>query len=426
MVIYVVQPGDTLYQISKRFGVEVGAISDANQLDDLPYLVTGQALVIPTTETSYAVQPGDSVYRIAKKFGVTPESIIALNGLTPPYTLQIGQLLRIPEISNIYGTIETNAYIEPTTPDPAKVIGEVGRYLTYISPFSYTATATGGINPLDDAAILEAAKENNVSPLLVITNFSDGNFSTEIVDAILTSTEAQDTLIANLLALVRTKGYYGLNIDFERISPKNRNAYSNFLRRVMEAFKPYSIPVSVALAPKTSDTQGGAWHGAHDYAAIGNIVDFVIIMTYEWGWSGGPPYAVAPINLVEEVIKYAVSVMPAGKIMMGIPLYGYDWTLPFVPGGKFALRVSPQEAVILAANVGAQIKFDTLTQSPYFSYYTPDGKQHMVWFEDARSVQQKFLLADKYGLRGVSYWLLGEDFPQVWLVMDAMFNIIKH
>ncbi len=46
--------------------------------------------------------------------------------------------------------------------------------------------------------------------------------------------------------------------------------------------------------------------------------------------------AVAPINEVRKVINYAASVIPANKIFMGMPLYGYDWTLPYIPGGEFA------------------------------------------------------------------------------------------
>ena len=425
MTTYVIQPGDTLYQISKRFGVDADSIAVANELGSLPYLVVGQALVIPSSERAYRVTAGESVYSIARKFGVSSESIIRLNNLDSPYLLNIGQLLRIPEKADNYGTIEVNAYIEATTPSPSEIIDEVGQYLTYISPFSYTVNSDGSLNPIDDSAILEASKKNGISPLLVITNFSQGNFSTAIADAILTNASVQQTLIRNMLQTVRSKGYYGINIDFERISPANRGAYNNFLRRVMDVMSPLNISVSVALAPKESDIATGAWHGAHDYAAVGAIVDFVIIMTYEWGWSGGPPYAVAPVDLVEDVIEYAVSVIPANKIMMGMPLYGYDWTLPYEPGGPWAKRLSPQEAVELAAREGAQIRYDTQTSSPYFNYYDDRGKQHAVWFEDARSVREKFLLVNKYGLRGVSYWLLGESFPQIWLIMDNMFNIIK-
>jgi spore germination protein len=300
----------------------------------------------------------------------------------------------------------------------------VGDYLTYISPFSYQAKSDGTLTPINDAAILAEAPNHRIAPLLVVTNFANGNFDTQLVDSILTDATLQDKLIGSITAVLKEKGFYGVNVDFERISPENRQNYNNFLQKLVDALHPQGYVVSTALAPKSSDVQTGEWHGAHDYAAHGRIVDFVIIMTYEWGWSGGPPYAVAPVDLVEDVIRYAASVIPSRKIMMGMPLYGYDWQLPFVPGGKFARRVSPQDAIGIAAERGADIRFDAQTQSPTFRYYD-NNIQHEVWFEDARSVRAKLLLVNKYDLRGVSYWLLGLSFPQNWLVLSDMYNIVK-
>ncbi|MHB1314775.1 MAG: LysM peptidoglycan-binding domain-containing protein [Christensenellales bacterium] len=425
MIAYVVQPGDSLFTIARRFGVSADDITAANELGSIPYLVVGQTLLIPAKEMAYTAKQGDSVFAIARRFGVPMAGIVRLNNLSEPYLLKPGTVLRIPVEEKNYGTIEVNAYIEPTTPNPAATINAIGPYLTYISPFSYTVNADGSLNPIDDTAILSAARRNNISPLMVVTNFAGDNFSTPIVDAILTNPAAQQTLINNMLRVIREKGYYGLNIDFERISPANGPAYTAFLKKVMAAFKPQNIPVSVALAPKTSGSTEGTWHGAHDYPSIGNTVDFVILMTYEWGWSGGPPYAVAPVDLVEDVIKYAVSVIPPNKIMMGMPLYGYDWTLPYVKGGPFAKRISPQQAVILAARENARIEYDAQTQSPHFNYFDAAGKEHVVWFEDVRSTRAKLMLVNKYGLRGISFWVLGPSFPQVWRVVDSMFKIVK-
>jgi spore germination protein len=333
-------------------------------------------------------------------------------------------VLRIPQRSKNYGYIEVNGYIEPSTAQQeTAIVDEVGEFLTYISPFSYRATAEGALTPINDTAILSEAKKFRIAPLMVVTNFAEGTFSTETADTILKSDSIQTTLINNIISILNSKGYYGLNIDFERISPENRQLYNNFLRKVVAALHPLNYVVSTALAPKSSDIQTGAWHGAHDYRAHGEIVDFVIIMTYEWGWSGGPPYAVAPVDLIEDVIRYAVSVIPSRKILMGMPLYGYDWTLPFTPG-RFAKRISPQDAIRIAAEHGAQIRFDAQTQSPTFKYYT-GSIQHEVWFEDARSVQAKLMLVNKYDLRGISYWLLGISFPQNWAVLDDMYNIVK-
>jgi spore germination protein len=424
--IHVVQPGDSLYKIAQRYGVSADEIYRANELSDIPFLVVGQTLVIPTREITHTVAPGESLFTIARRYGTTTSSIIALNGITNPDAIQPGTVLRIPVREKNYGFIEVNGYIEPSTPEEeTQTIREVGEYLTYLSPFSYQVGADGSMTPINDVNMLATARNYRIGPLLVITNFAEGNFSTEIADTILESTAIQDTLIANMIQTMRTKGYYGVNIDFERISPENRELYNNFLRRVVAALRPLGYVVSTALAPKPSDVTTGTWHGAHDYRAHGEIVDFVIIMTYEWGWSGGPPYAVAPIDLVEDVIRYAASVIPSRKIMMGMPLYGYDWMLPFMPGGKWAKRLDPQEALALAAREGANIRFDAQTQSPTFKYFDDNGVEHEVWFEDARSIRAKLLLVNKYDLRGVSYWLLGLEFPQNWIVLDSMFNIVK-
>ena len=426
MDIYVVQPGDSLFEVARKFGVSPDTLFSVNGLAGLPYLVVGQTIVVPTTETSYTVRRGDTLWSIARSFGTSPDTIAQVNRIDNPNALQSGMVLRIPQRSQNYGYIEVNGYIEPSTSEKeTAAIREVGEYLTYLSPFSYQVRADGSLAPIGDTAMLTEARKYRIAPLLVVTNFLNGTFDTQLADTILTSESVQDTLISNIIAVLRSKGYYGVNVDFERISPSNRESYNSFLRRLVAALHPLGYVVSTALAPKTSGTQTGAWYGAHDYAAHGEIVDFVIIMTYEWGWSGGPPYAVAPVDLVEDVIQYAVSVIPSRKILMGMPLYGYDWTLPYVRGGKWAKRVSPQEAIRLAAEHGANIRFNAQTASPTFRYFDANNVEHEVWFEDARSVRAKLLLVNKYDLRGVSYWLLGVSFPHNWIVLSDMYNIVK-
>lgn len=152
-----------------------------------------------------------------------------------------------------------------------------------------------------------------------------------------------------MLQILSQKGYRGLNIDFEYLYPSDKEAYNEFLRNVVNRLRPLGYSVSTAIAPKYSRNQKGLLYEAHDYRAHGEIVDFVVIMTYEWGWSGGPPMAVAPLSEVKKVIQYALTEMPKEKIMMGMPLYGYDWTLPYVEGGKWAKTLSPQQAVERAA-----------------------------------------------------------------------------
>ncbi|MNI54989.1 Spore germination protein YaaH [compost metagenome] len=135
--------------------------------------------------------------------------------------------------------------------------------------------------------------------------------------------------------------------------------------------------------------------------------------------------AVSPIGPVRQVLEYAISEMPSSKIMMGQNLYGYDWTLPFVQGGAYARALSPQAAIDLAREQGVAIQYDYKAQAPHFNYTDDNGKQHEVWFEDARSIQAKFDLLKELKLRGVSYWKLGLSFPQNWLLIEDNFKVVK-
>jgi len=134
---------------------------------------------------------------------------------------------------------------------------------------------------------------------------------------------------------------------------------------------------------------------------------------------------VSPINSVRRVLEYALTEMPGSKIMMGQNLYGYDWTLPYVPGGPYARALSPQAAIRLARDQNVAIRYDYTAQAPNFDYVDAEGRAHKVWFEDARSIQAKFNLIKELGLRGISYWKLGLPFPQNWLLLGDQFTVTK-
>ena len=147
-------------------------------------------------------------------------------------------------------------------------------------------------------------------------------------------------------------------------------------------------------------------------------------MTYEWGYSRGQPMAVAPVNLVRRVVDYAVSRIPREKLLLGIPNYGYDWPLPFRQGETTARSIGNVEAVRLAAEKGAEIFYDETSQAPYF-HYQADGVSHVVWFEDARSIQAKLQVVEDYGLAGAGYWQIMRMFRVNWLLLADKFAIYK-
>ncbi len=126
---------------------------------------------------------------------------------------------------------------------------------------------------------------------------------------------------------------------------------------------------------------------------------------------------------MRQVVDYALTIIPPEKIFLGIPNYGYDWTLPYVRGESRADSISNVEAIQLAAQNRAEIQYDETSQSPWFRYTDSAGRVHEVWFEDVRSIQQKFNLIIEKDLRGAGYWNLMRPFQQNWSLLNYMFNV---
>ena len=292
-----------------------------------------------------------------------------------------------------------------------------------MAPFTYGITPQGGLVPLDDQALIDAAKSMRVRPILHLSTLTqEGTFSNELAHTVLTDGAVQNRLAASLLETIQQKGYRGLDVDFEFVYPEDASAYAAFIARMRESLSPLGLPVFVALVPKTSADQRGELYEGHDYRLLGEAADFVFLMTYEWGYTYGPPMAVAPLRNVELVVDYALSEIPAEKIWMGIPNYGYDWTLPFRQGDR-AQSISNQEAVALAVQNRVAIRLDQAAQSPWFRYVDGQGREHEVWFEDARSIRAKLELARSRGLYGVGYWNLMRPFPQNWALLNSLYEI---
>jgi len=426
MQIHVVQEDQTIFGIAEAYNTTIGEIVSANEIPDPNRLVVGQALVIPIYGRFYWVQPGDSLWSISQRFGLSYQELANINRISPYRPLQVGTRLYIPPLSRV--TKEFNAYVEPLGETVSQNLENSARnaspYLTYLSPFSFRAQRDGTLKEPPLNQFPSIARENSNVLVMVVTNLEGDRFSDELGRILLNDQNVQTKLLDNIVTTATRLGFRDIHFDFEFLRPEDREAYNQFLRRAKERFSQEGWLLSTALAPKTRRDQPGLWYEAHDYKAHGEIVDFVVIMTYEWGYSGGPPMAVSPIGPVRQVLEYAITEIPPEKIMMGQNLYGYDWTLPFEQGDT-ARAVSPQQAIELAGRFNASIQYDWEAQAPTFEYTDEQGRRHKVWFEDARSIQAKFNLIKELNLRGMSYWKLGLSFPQNWLLITENFHVRK-
>ncbi|EOS42618.1 hypothetical protein C810_04488 [Lachnospiraceae bacterium A2] len=375
----------------------------------------------------YIVRPGDTVDAIADAYHVSAQSIIYNNQLPYPYPLAVGQALLLSAGSpspNGNPMAVTGGYAYPFI--SRWVLEQTLPYLSDLFIFSYGFTPEGELIPpaLDDTFMVSMAKSFGTAPILTLTPFGPtGQFSNYLISQVVNSEPAKQTLIANLSAQIQERGFEGVDIDFEYILPEDKVPFANFVRDVRTAVNELGYPVSVALAPKVSDSQTGLLYEGKDYGLLGEAADSVLLMTYEWGYTYGPPMAVAPLNKVRQVVEYALTKIPANKINLGIPNYGYDWTLPFVQGSSKAATIGNVQAVQIAIANDAIIQFDETAQSPYFRYVS-EGLSHEVWFEDVRSLSAKFGLAKEYGLRGMGYWQVMQLFRANWLLLADSFTIL--
>lgn len=376
----------------------------------------------------YVVNPGDNVDRIAAQYQVAAEQIIYANQLVYPYELAVGQALFIPSYPDPLPERGAAAngyaytYISPW------VLEQTLPYLTELSIFSYGFSAGGYLipPPRDDVWMTAQARAAGVLPILTLTPLgADGRFNNNLISAVVNSPQAKENLFAQLAQVMTQKGYGGLDIDFEYIKAEDRDAFTAFVAEAAEWMHELGFLVSVALAPKTSADQPGLLYEGKDYPALGQAADHVLLMTYEWGYKYGPNMAVAPLNMVRRVLDYAVTEIPPGKIMLGIPNYGYDWPLPFAQGVTEALTIGNVEAVRIAIQNGAQIQFAPVAASPYFRYVR-ERTEHEVWFEDVRSLKEKYALVAEYGLRGCGFWQIMRLFRASWLLLADTFWIEKY
>lgn len=425
MYIHVVQRGDTIWNIASRYGVSTQRIIMDNGLASQPFLVEGQALIILIPEIIHTVRSGETLASIAAAYNTTEMELLQKNpNLIQNRRLRTGQQITI----NFEGGNERNVYMNGYAYPYINrdVLTRALPYLTDLTLFSYGFTETGELIPINDQPLINLAYQYQAAPIMLISSITeDGNFSGEKASLLFNNLQLQNTVINNMIAVMNEKGYLGLDIDFEYVNPEDGDAFIEFVRNTTEKMHQNGYRVNVDLAPKTSSAQAGLLYEAHGYAELGAIADTVLLMTYEWGYTYGPPLAVAPLNNVRQVVTYAVSQIPPNKIMLGIPNYGYDWKLPYERGVTRATGIGNEEAIRIAAENGAEIQFDETAQSPFFEYYARDRSKHIVWFEDVRSIRGKFNLITEFNLRGAGYWNVMRPFSQNWALLSQTFGIRK-
>ncbi|MDF2787958.1 MAG: chitinase [Neobacillus sp.] len=421
MGVHVVGTGDNLWVISNQYGVPIQTIVKLNGLPSASTLVPGLALYIPDNQLpirSYQIKTGDQIWEISKKFRTDISSILAANPGINPNQLFVGQIIHIP--SPVKLKIATLGFIVPSGESAVlSILDSLAGQLTYLAVVAYSFTTEGyTYNLIEDSAIVARSKQLNITPLMMIRNFTGLDFSAELAGQVLANPVYRRNLVQSIVNLTKQRGFGGVSIDFEFIPPLQRNDFNVFLRELKNALGELILHVNVHA--KTADLPTNRIVGAYDYAAIGNAADIVAVMTIDYGYPGGPPDPIAPVWWMEEVVQYALTQINPRKLQIAIPLYGYDK----VVGTNTTRAMSIVAAQNQAIATGSTIEFDQRSKSPWYRHWSA-GVEQVVWFEDIRSFIEKYRLIDVYQLSGTTFWQISLPAPQNWAYLSKNIVVLK-
>ena len=284
-----------------------------------------------------------------------------------------------------------------------------------VSPWMYGLGADGqvqldaGLNRATVASSLTQLRASGLPLVPTLANINhQGSWSYPNVSRVLHDPATTRRNIAAITALVVRQHYAGIDIDYENLHAADRAAFTSFVTRLAAALHARGKILSVALFAKASNAGYAPRNVAQDYAALGRVADQVRLMGYDYHWATSPPGPVAPAGWIRQVLAYAKTQIPAAKIILGLPQYGYDWS------GGYGRSITWAQAVQLARQPSARRHYSRSAQAPWFTYTARSGRRHTVWFEDAESTRAKLALAQGSGIGGVYLWMYGNGDPATW------------
>lgn len=427
MEIHVVQPGETIDSIAAAYHVSVEKIIRDNELTNPYDLVPGQTIVIVYPLQAHTVQEGDTLGSIATAYGTSVMQILRNNPfLASREQIYSGETLVISY--NTVGTITTHGYGYSYINE--ELLRKTLPNLTYLSVFNYRFRKDGEISSYyDDTEILRMAKEYNTIPLIMLSTLSaQGEPDLEAIHELLLNEEFQDKQLEILVNLLKSKGYAGVNFIFNFMNTSNQKLYENFLAKASTRLMTEGYLVFVTINPNIQSSNDEITFEQIDYSVINTLVNGIIFLEFVWGTNSSPPAPVFSMQEITVFIDHALLSVPPGQCIIGVPTLAYDWPLPFIQGRTIGNSLTIEAALSLARDLDVPIQFDVPSQSPYFNYdqYTVGFPvRHIVWFTDARSYNSLIDFMTEHGLTGMGIWSIMVYIPQLWLVVNSQYEIVK-
>ena len=304
--------------------------------------------------------------------------------------------------------------------------------VTIVSPEPFIVDASGLIYGEFEPRLLKLAKEHNVKVMPQVKNMdiTQGLFREEWVHAILNDSRAGERTIQSMVDLCKRYGLWGMQIDFENINIDDRDAMTSFVRRAAKALHDAGFKLSVAAVHRSEEYAGAntytqwmmkEWRGGYDLKAIGEVADFVKMMSYGQHTRSTTPGPSQGIPWLEQVIRYFLTFVPPEKLSLGITMGGAlyytvaDTALYFQNARSWSRSIGIGEAEsVLEQYGGSPLQWDD-KQKMLYSWFERGGLLEWIMVDnDLRSLDAKLDLARRYKLRAINMWVSGSENPGLW------------
>ncbi len=371
----------------------------------------------------YIVQPGDTIFSITRLFNITTAQLLFVNPeLREDGALYVGQTLRIPELRQVRPTIEVNGYADPTVSD--EVLSSTLPFLTYLSILDYEVSADGTLSSVDGTRLIEAARQSGVAPLMVVSNIVPGvGFSGDLVHTLLSDARLYQTLIDNIIAILNEENYYGVNLNFTELYPGDYVAYTGFLQSLSTQLHPLGYILIVAPRIRVFVEEQVALLEANVRFPFNGIIDRLILRSTEWVCAY-QQRAISFIDELQQAIDFAIQLISSPKILISIPSCCFDFRLSGQQSELDRLLSSAQ-ADELVYETGGVFLIDPRSRTSHFTYVERDGAFHEVLCEIDTNFRAPIALVNTYNLGGVSFRNIDDYSVTSYQTVSAMFEIRK-
>jgi spore germination protein len=285
--------------------------------------------------------------------------------------------------------------------------------LDIVSPYLYQVRDDGTINTYNAEAGIQIMRQAGVKIIPMVTNAPRWEDFTELME----DEENRTKIIDQLVDLVETNDWDGIHIDFEAIDRGDVDLVTEFQRELSERLWAKDRMVTQAVIARLSDVPS-VWGGAYDYEELAKYNDLIVIMAYDFTPVGAlSPGPVAPANWVTNVARYASQKIPNEKVLLGVPFYGYDWTMDDEDPGRTARPAQAMrfdQTLALQRYDDLEFHWDDVAKSPWATYTDEEDREHQVWFENRDSLRYKLDIMINFDLGGMAAWRLGQEDPAVW------------